>query len=103
MGADSPEPIGGKFMAKTNSTKTWCEFTENEKRSAIWDVMSNPKINFKKQIDEETVVEIIKATKDLDFADKADSIRIRVYDLCLSIVNDERILGIVKKTLRIEE
>ena len=90
-------------MAKTYLTKKWNDLTEGEKRSALWGLMDNKVLKFKENVDYSTVVEIIKKNKDIDFCDKADSIREEIYELCLSFTKDPRKILIAKRILRMED
>ena len=90
-------------MAKTNLTKSWKNLSERRKRQILWDLMDNKEIGFKSNVSEEVVIEILKKTKDLDFAIKAESIRGEIYNLCLTFTNNIDKINLIKSILRIEE
>lgn len=90
-------------MAQNKTRKTWNELSEAKKRSALWEVINNPDVGFRENVSKDKVDNIIMQTKDMDFVDKADSIRDEVYLICLSFMNSNTQRSLVKKYLRTEE
>ena len=90
-------------MAQNKTRKTWSELSEAKKRSALWEVINNPGVGFRENVSNDKVDSIIMQTKDMDFNEKADSIRDEVYKLCMSFVSSAKQIYLVKKYLRIED
>lgn len=90
-------------MATNKLTTKWSELTVSEKRNAIWKVLNLKSINFKTNIGEDKWIEFMKASKDVNFDVKADSVRNGLYAESQRTFGDSTIIAIVKRTLRIEE